>query len=126
LKTHASDPESDIDRSRTEHRETTRLSMLGELAGDIMVAQALSIVEISDGGLQIVTTFPLQMNSIHDVRIPLEPSLVTKCRVVHSGVVDVEQEIVRYRVGLQFVELDARLRDALSAYVERKKADRGR
>jgi hypothetical protein len=86
-------------------RDTQRLQILGELHGEVMVFQPMAIKEISRGGAQIETRFPLHLDSLHDFRLTLgERSLVVKGRVVHCSITDVEQELVIYRAGIEFIE----------------------
>ena len=42
-------------------REAERIPIPGELHGEIMVFQPITVTEISRGGLQIETVFPLQL-----------------------------------------------------------------
>ena len=58
-----------------------------------MVFQPLSIKEISRGGCLVETSFPLYLNSLHDIRLTLgEQSVVLKGRVAHCRISDVDQE----------------------------------
>ncbi len=43
----------------SDKRDTERLEILGELLGEVMVFQPMSIKEISNGGAQVETGFPL-------------------------------------------------------------------
>ena len=91
-------------------RDVERVPILGELRGEIMVFEPMLIREISRGGATVETPFPLQLNSLHDLRIALgERSIVVKGRVIHSRISDVDQELVTYRSGLEFVEASERV-----------------
>jgi len=106
-------------------REGERVPILGELQGEIMVFQPMLIKEISRGGATIETRAPLQLNSLHDLRLTLgERSLVVKGRVVHSRISDVDQDIVTYRTGMEFVEPSERTLTAIVDFLESVKADR--
>ncbi len=86
-------------------RDTERVLILGELHGEVMVFQPMTIKDISRGGAQIETTFQLQLDSLHDFRLTLgDRSIVVKGRVTHCSISDVEQEGVLYRSGVEFVE----------------------
>src|SRR5882672_3315581 len=86
-------------------RDVQRLEILGELHGEVMVFQPMAIKEISRGGAQIETGFPLQLDSLHDFRLTLgDRSVVVKGRVVHCSITDVEEGLVLYRSGLEFIE----------------------
>src|SRR6188474_3651284 len=86
-------------------RDTERIEILGELRGEVMVFQPMAIKEMSRGGAQVETTFPLQLDSLHDFRLTLgERSVVVKARVAHCSISDVDQETVLYRTGIEFTE----------------------
>ena len=115
----ASDPE------RTNKRETERLQILGELHGEVMVLQPITIKEIGRGGAQVETGYPLQLDSLHDFRFTLgSRSVVVKGRVAHSSISDVEQELVTYRSGIEFVELSERVFSVIADFVDTIKAVR--
>jgi hypothetical protein len=84
-----------------------------------MVFQPMGITEIGRGGVQVETTFPLHLDSIHDLRLELGTrTLVVKGRVTHCSIVDVEQELVRYRSGIQFVDLPERATAVITAFLD--------
>ena len=108
-----------------EKRDRERIEILGELHGEVMIFQPLSIKEISRGGCLVETTFPLHLNSLHDVRLTLgDRSVVMKGRVAHCRISDVEQEIVTYRSGIEFIEMNDRVRDVIKDFIEAIKAGR--
>ena len=66
------------------NRDGERIEILGELHGEVMVFEPMAIREISRGGMQIETAFPLQPDSLHDFRLSLgDRSVVIKGRIVH-------------------------------------------
>jgi hypothetical protein len=86
-------------------RDTERVQILGELRGEITVFQPMAIKEISRGGAQVETGFPLQVDSLHEFRLTLgERSVVVKGRIAHCKITDVEQELVLYLSGIEFIE----------------------
>jgi len=86
-------------------RDTERVQILGELRGEVTVFQPMAIKEISRGGSQIETGFPLHVDSLHEFRLALgERSVVVKGRVAHCKITDVEQELVVYLSGIEFIE----------------------
>ena len=100
-------------------RDTHRLQILGALHGEVMVLQPMVIKEISRGGAQIETGFPFQLDSLHDFRLTLgDRSLVVKGRVVHCSIIDVAQEQVRYRTGVQFIEPSERVVTAVTEFID--------
>ena len=106
-------------------RDRERVEILGELRGEIMVFQPLSIREISQGGCLVETAFPLHINSLHDIRLTLgERSVVLKGRVAHCRISDVDQEIVHYRSGIEFIEPSDRIHEAIVEFIGAIKAGR--
>ena len=111
--------------SESDKRDTERVLILGDLQGEIMVFEPLHIKEISRGGASVETRFPLGLNSLHELRLTLgAKSIVLKGRVAHSRISDVDQEVVTYRTGIEFVEPSDRVRSVISEFLETLKANR--
>ena len=95
------------------------MPIFGGLHGEIVVFQPMLVREISLVGVSVETRFPLQLDSLHDIRLTLgDRSVVTKGRVVHARLADMEQEQVVYRVGLEFVEPSPAVAAALAEFLE--------
>jgi hypothetical protein len=108
-----------------EKRDRERVEILGELHGEVMVFQPLSIKEISHGGCLVETSFPLHLNSLHDIRLTLgDQSVVLKGRVAHCRISDVDQEVVHYKSGVEFIEPSERIRGVIVEFIEAIKAGR--
>ena len=100
-------------------RDAERIQILGDLRGEVMVFQPMAIKEISRGGAQVETAFPLHLNSLHDLRLTLgDQSIVVKGRVAHCTITDVEQELVLYRSGLEFIEPSDRVFDVIADFID--------
>jgi hypothetical protein len=107
-------------------RDGERVEILGELRGEIMVFQPLSIKQISRLGALVETVFPLHVDSLHDVRLTLgDRSVVLKGRVAHCSISDVDQELVTYRSGLEFVEASDRVFLVISEFMDAIRDGRG-
>jgi hypothetical protein len=99
-------------------RNSERITILGALQGEVKVFQPTSVLEISRGGMQVETSFPFQVDSLHEFRLTLQDrSVVVKGRVAHSRITDVDQDIVMYRSGIEFVELSEPVSDAIAAFI---------
>jgi len=99
-------------------RKNERLEIFGEMLGEVMVYQPMAIREISRGGALIETSYPLQVDSLHDLRLMLvDISIVVKGRIVHSHVCDLEQGGVLYRVGIEFVQPTDHALDAIGQFM---------
>ena len=70
-------------------------------------------------------SFPLQLNSLHELRLTLgDHSIIVKGRIVHCGISDVDQELVTYRTGIEFVEPPERVRDVITDFIDSIKSRR--
>jgi hypothetical protein len=108
-----------------ETRDTERIAILGELHGEVMVFQPTTIREISRGGAQVETLFPLHVDSLHEFRLSLgDRSVVVKGRIAHCSISDMDQEIVTYRSGIEFVELSDRVFEVISDFIDAIKTGR--
>jgi hypothetical protein len=88
----------------------------------VKLFQPTSIREISFGGMQVETSFPLQVDSLHEFRLTLrDRSVVVKGRVAHSRITDVDQDIVMYRSGIEFIEPSEPVADAIKEFIEELK-----
>ncbi len=100
-------------------RAGERIPILGELHGEIMLFQPMVIREISRDGAQIETASPLQLDSLHELRLVLgDRSAVLKGRVAHCRIVDVDQELVTYRAGIEFVDPPEHVQALISTFIE--------
>src|SRR3954449_2835257 len=105
--------------SADDKRDTHRLQILGDLRGEVTVFQPMGIKEISRGGAPVETGFPLQLDSLHEFRLTLgDRSIVVKGRVVHCSITDVDQELVLYRSGIEFVEPPERAATAIDEFID--------
>jgi hypothetical protein len=106
-------------------RDVERVPILGDLRGEMMVFQPIQVRDISRTGATVETRYPLHLNSLHDVRLTLGPrSVIVKGRVVHSHISDVDQDVVTYKTGLEFLEVPDRIAAAIDEYLETLKSNR--
>ena len=100
-------------------RRAPRIEILGELQGEVMVYEPMTITDISRTGARIETTFPLRINSLHDFRLVLgDRSIVVKARIVHAHVCDVEDQTTVYRAGIEFIQPSTRVAEAIAEFVD--------
>ncbi len=106
-------------------RAAERVPILGELQGEMMVFQPMQVKDISRTGATVETRYPLHLKSLHDIRLMVgTKSVILKGRVVHSRISDVDQDIVTYRTGLEFLEMSERVVAAIDEFLESLKANR--
>jgi PilZ domain len=108
-----------------ELRDKERVPTSGELEGAVMVFQPMTIVDLSHGGAQVETPFPLQLDSLHDFRLSLgDRSLVVKGRIAHCYVGELRNDVTVYRSGVEFVEPSLPVRHAIADFVDTLRASR--
>ena len=111
--------------SGRDNRIAERVPILGDLRAEMMVFQTMLIRDISKGGVTIETRFPLHIDSLHDVRLTLgKTSVIVKCRVAHSRICDVDQDVVTYRTGLEFIEPSDRVVAVIAEFLNAVKTNR--
>lgn len=100
-------------------REAERLQILGDLRGEVMVFQPMAVRELSHGGAQVETAFPLHVDSLHEFRLTLgDRSVVVKGRIVHCSITDIDQEVVLYKSGVEFVEPSERFTSVIDSFID--------
>jgi hypothetical protein len=108
-----------------ERREGERMEILGDLRGAVMVYQPMAIRELGHAGAQIETPFPLQIDSLHEVRLELsDASVVVKGRVVHCSLADMDRGVVTYRSGLEFIDPGDGGRTVIARFIEAVRSGR--
>ena len=106
-------------------RRSERIEILGTLEGDVTVVQPMRVRQISADGASVETSIALQVDSLHELKLALGATpVVIKGRVVHSRVSDVDQDVVTYRTGIEFVELTQHAREAIQEFLKSLKAGR--
>ena len=106
-------------------RDFERIQILGELPGNATVQQTLYVKQLSRGGALIETTFPLQINSLHEFRLSLGSlTVVVKGRVVHCHIDEVESETIVYHTGIEFVDMPEWVAKAVAEFVDAVKTGR--
>jgi hypothetical protein len=110
---------------RDARRESERIQILGGLPGTATVHQSVLVTELSRGGAQIETTFPLLLNSVHEFRLPLgSRTVVVKGRVAHCQIQDVESDSIVYRAGIECVDMPDWVSGAMGDFLESIKEGR--
>ena len=101
-------------------RAVPRVTLPGGIAGEVSVLAPVEIREFSIHGAMFDTAFPLLLDSIHDLRLEFDDlSVVVKGRVAHCSIADIGGDVVRYRAGLEFVELAPHAAAAIQAHLDR-------
>jgi PilZ domain len=97
------------------------------LHGEVKVYQPMTILDISHGGAQVETPFPLQLDSLHDFRLSLgDRSVVVKGRIAHCHIGELSDGGALYRTGVEFIEPSEHVRTAISDFIDALRAGRDR
>jgi hypothetical protein len=99
-------------------RDSVRVPVPAPLHGEVKVFQPMTILDVSGGGAQIETPFALQLDSLHEFRISLgERSVVVKGRIAHCHIGELQEGVVIYRTGVEFVEISDHVQSAIEHFV---------
>ena len=106
-------------------REAERVHIPGQIKGEVTVYEPMAILDLSDRGALVETTFALHVDSLHEFRLSLgERSVIVKGRIVHCHIGELQEGTVLYRSGIEFVEPSAPVLGVLTAFLEELKASR--
>jgi hypothetical protein len=106
-------------------RENERVPILRALPGAASVVQAVTIRELGRLGAQVDSTFPLQVDSLHEFKLALgDHPVVVKGRVAHCRVSEVDQNGPVYRSGIEFVEPPEAVSRAIAEFLDGLKEER--
>jgi hypothetical protein len=106
----------------TDKRDRERMPLGGQVTGEVMVFQPMTILDISHGGAQIETPFPLQLDSLHDFRLSLGTrSVVVKGRIAHCSIGELTETTALYRSGVEFIQPSEHALHAIAAFIEHLK-----
>jgi len=108
-----------------ENKRDTERVPVPSLRGEVQVFQPMTVVDVSQGGAQVETPFPLQLDSLHDFRLSLgDRSVVVKGRIAHCHIGELLEGVVLYRTGVEFVQPSDHVKVAIGVFVDAVKAAR--
>ncbi len=101
-------------------RLSPRIEILGHVPGEITVLAPIAVRDLGPRGVQLETSFPLLLNSVHELRIHLgDDNIVVRGRVAHCRVADLGADVAIYRAGLEFLEVPPHVARAIESHLER-------
>jgi hypothetical protein len=104
---------------REDNRNKERVRTHGQLDGEVMVFQPLTVVDISRDGALVETPFALQLHSLHEFRLSLGSlSVVVKGRIAHCHIEELRNGIAFFRSGVEFIEPSDHARNAIAGFVD--------
>lgn len=103
-------------------REAERIHVPEPITGEVTVYEPMSILDLSERGALVETKFALHVDSLHEFRLSLGTrSVIVKGRIVHCQIGELQEGIVLYRSGIEFVEPTEHATAAIHAFVEAQK-----
>lgn len=103
----------------SDKRDLERVAVTGEVRGEVMIFQPMTVLDISVGGAQIETAFLLQLHSLHDFRLSLaDSSVIVKGRIAHCHIGTLTDATALYRTGVEFVTVSDQAKTTLAEFVD--------
>jgi len=108
-----------------ERRDAERVRVPGDLQGEVLVYQPMTLRELSLVGAVTETAFSLPPDSSHNLRLALGPTnVVASARVVNSCVSQIGDGRVTYRSDIEFIDPPDGVLDAITAMLRHLRATR--
>ena len=108
-----------------EKRDGERVPIPGQVTGEVTMFQPMTILDISERGAQVETTFVLQLEGLHDFRLSLgSRSVIVKGRIAHCQIGELRDGGVIYRTGIEFIQPSPHVQMAIESFVEAQRAAR--
>jgi hypothetical protein len=103
-----------------DQRQRPRIPVTNGLSGEVTVYRPLSVTDLSALGARVETPEPLRVNSVRAVRLNLgDQTVVLKGRVCHASVRALDDHLVVYTSGIEFVDVPPLARMAIERFLER-------
>ena len=101
---------SDADRLAHE-----RVTIAGNLQGEVLVYQPMTLTEISLAGALRETSFALSVDSSHELRLALGPTpVMATAQVIHSRIIQIEGGRLTYQSEIEFIAPSDAVIDAIN------------
>ena len=99
-------------------REVERVPIAGQVRGEVTVFQPMTILNMSEKGMQIEASSALHNDSLHDFRLSLDDrSVIVKGRIVYCQIGELKEGVILYRCGIEFVQTSTHAQTAISDFV---------
>ena len=104
-------------------REAERVPIAGLVSGEVTVFQPMTILNMSEKGMQIEASTKLHNDSLHDFRLSLyNRSVIVKGRIVYCQIGELNEGGPRYKCGIEFIQMAAHVQTAIGDFVAAHKA----
>ena len=90
------------------------------LSGEVTVYRPITVTDLSLSGARVDTPEPLRVDSIRAFRLNLgEQTIVLKGRVAHASVRTLDDHMVIYSSGIEFLDVSPQAQLALERFLDR-------
>lgn len=101
-------------------RQRQRIPLPHGLSGEVTVYRPLTVSDLSPLGARVDTPEPLRVNSVRAFRLNLgEQTVVLKGRVCHASVRALDNSVVVYTSGIEFLDVAPMARLAIERFLDR-------
>lgn len=102
-----------------DRRAATRFEIVGELWGSVQALEPLRIFNLAPEGALVESVAPLPVGSVQPIRI-VQDTRTTDLRAIvrHLSPVHLQEGGRRYRVGLEFIDVDEQAAASVGALMD--------
>jgi len=106
-----------------DRRVGTRFEIVGELWGSVHALEPLHVCNLSLGGALVESIAPLPVGSVQPVRMSRGAETAdVRATVRHLSPIHLQGGGSRYRVGLEFVDVDEQAAGWIGSFIEEHRA----
>ena len=107
-------------RDVMDHRQRPRFALPSSLSGEVTVYRPLSVSDLSPLGARVETAEVLRVDSVRAFRLNLgEQTVVLKGRIAHASVRTLDDDVVVYTSGVEFLDVPPLARAAIERFLAR-------
>lgn len=106
-----------------DRRVATRFEIVGELWGSVQALEPLHVCNLSPGGALVESFAPLPVGSLQPIRMSQGTETAEiRAAVRHQSPIHLQGGGRRYRVGLEFVEVDEQAAAWIGGFIDEHRA----
>ena len=102
-----------------DQRQRPRVPLPAGLSGEVTVYRPLTVTDLSAIGARVDTPEPLRVNSVRAFRLNLgDQTVVVKGRIAHATVRTLDDHLVIYSSGVEFLDVSPQAQMAIDRFLE--------
>lgn len=112
------------DMQIADRRVATRFEIVGELWGSVQALEPLYVCNLALGGALVESLAPLPVESVQPIRVVRgEQTSELRAAVRHLSPIHLQGGGRRYRVGLEFLNVDEKAAEWIGRFIEDHRAN---